>query len=240
MSAPRVAAAALCVLLALGAAALALRSGADGAATAEALPPAEPELVRECRSRGEPSGSPARGSIDVGPVSLPGGFHASPASVFASRADEAGFRRYLRGRRGRALPARQRRRLARLAEEHHAPLKYALLVRAGTRALVAIAPRDRRHAAFLYGNTLDRRPAGRQIGPYWSVRVSDGQDAIALQACDEDEPLFSGPGTVGPYTAFPGGLVVAGARCVTFQVWVRGRARPFERRIPFGRPDCPA
>lgn len=226
-----------CVAPAMGVG-VAACTGSDADPAAAAGPP-RAEVVRDCGSRGEPSGRPARGSIAVGPVSFPGGFHASPPSLFASRTEQVGFRRYLRGRRGRTLPAPERRHLARLAETHHAPLKIGLHVRVGTRAVLAIAPQDRRHAAFLYGNGLDDRPVGRQVGPYWSVRVSDGQAAIALEACDATEPRFSGPGTVGPYTAFPGAAVVAGARCVTFQVWIEGDAQPFEKTLPFGVSSCP-
>lgn len=199
-------------------------------------PPAPPDTgaVRDCRSRGEPSGRPGPAAIRIGPVALPGGFERSPPSTFAKLADQIGFRRYLRGRRGRALPPAERRRLARLARLHHGALKFGVHVRAGERVVLAVAPADRAHAALLFEY---RR--GRRIGPYRSLGLSDGAAAVALEACHAGEPRFGGPGTVGPYTAFPGAAIVAGARCVRFQVWVDRRERPFEREVPFGVNGCP-
>lgn len=99
----------------------------------------------------------------------------------------------------------------------------------------AIAPEDREHASFVF----DHGRHGRRIGPYWSFRVSDGVPRVRFKACPADEPMFSGPGTVGPWTGFPGAMIVAGARCLTLEL--RERGRPTLRYyLGFGRDDCRA
>jgi hypothetical protein len=153
--------------------------------------------------------------------------------VFASRADDLGFRRYINGPRGQALPARKRERLLRLAPHYYGALKTPIAVRAGHTVTLEVRPRE--HASFIF----DHRRHGRQIGPYWSYRVSDGTPRIRLIACPEDEPTFSGPGTVGPWTAFPGAMVVAGPRCLTFVVRERGQPT-IAYFAGFARSDCRA
>lgn len=129
------------------------------------------------------------------------------------------------------LPARERERLLRLAPDYYGQLKTPLAVRAGHTVTIEVGPRE--HASFIF----DQRRHGRQIGPYWSYRVSDGTPRIRLTACPEDEPMFSKPGSVGPWTAFPGAMVVAGARCLTFVVRERGRPT-IAYFTGFGKSDC--
>src|SRR5215216_1594603 len=184
--------------------------GDGGDAGAEQGPPAT--TVRSCGSRGEPSASPRPDDLVLGPTRFRlDGFAGSKPSVFASRADQVGFKRYIDGPRGRALPAAKRERLRRLAKVYFSQLKTPVTVAAGHIVSLAIARADRPYAAFMFVSASGRR--GRQIGPYYSYRVSDGTPAVRFHACRSDEPRFSGPGTVGPYTSFPGGMVVAGARC---------------------------
>lgn len=98
-------AAAACVA---GAAALFAKPG-DEATPAPAQGPPQASVVRGCDSRAEPPpGRIPEDWVRIGPVAVPGGFERSSASTFASRAEDVGFRRYLRGRRGRALPAVER------------------------------------------------------------------------------------------------------------------------------------
>jgi hypothetical protein len=155
--------------------------------------------------------------------------------VFASRADDVGFKRWIDGPRGRALPARERDRLLRLAPHYYGQLKTPFAVRAGHTVTLAIVPEDREHASFIF----DFGHHGRQIGPYWSFRVADGTPLVRLTGCPAGEPKFSGPGTVGPWTAFPGAMIVGGARCLTIELRERGRPT-YRFYLGFGRDDCRA
>ena len=156
--------------------------------------------------------------------------------MFASLAERPGFREYIDGPRGQALTPAERERLERLARTHYAQLKAAIAVRSGRRVTLAIAPADRGRAAFLF---TWGRARGRRLGPYGSaVRVADGTPRLRLVGCRADQPLFSGRGTVGPWTWFPGSIVVAGAGCVGVEAHERGR--PVRRaQLRFGIERCP-
>jgi hypothetical protein len=65
--------------------------------------------------------------------------------------------------------------------------------------------------------------------------------AVRFEACREREPAFPGSyrGTVGKYTGFPFGFVLARRpACIPMEVWIDGRATPIRRLVPFGRRDC--
>jgi hypothetical protein len=234
---------ALGAIAALGVAAAVATAGGSGAGgeSAGRLTTAPKTTVRPCSSRAEPGWQPRRSDLvwgypprGGGPVrSGLGSYAAASPSLFASRADSSGFRRYIHGPRGRRLPTSKRERLLRLARHHYGRLKTPFAVRAGHRVTLEIAEADRPHASFI----SDFRRHGRQIGPYWSYRVADGTPRARLIACPVDEPMFSGPGTVGPWTAFPGAMVVAGARCLTIEVREPGHPT-FRYYLGFGRNDC--
>jgi hypothetical protein len=224
---------------AAGIAAVALLAGGPAKSTPAAARGEATEqndlTVRDCGTRGEPSARPSPQHLRLGPTrSYLDAFASSKPSLFASRADQVGFKRYIDGPRGRALPAGKRERLRRLARHYHSQLKTPISVVAGHTVTLAIAPSDRAHAAFLFG-----RHRGHQIGPYYSYRVSSGTARVRLIACSRDEPRFSAPGPVGPLTSFPGAFLVAGARCVTVEVHERGRPVR-SRQLRFGVKTCPA
>ena len=198
--------------------------------------------VRKCSSRGEPSGPPASAPpalryFSLGPTRSGLDSHATEEpSSFASLAERPGFREYVNGPRGQAMTPAERERLERLARTHYMQLKAPIAVRSGHRVTLAIAPADRGRAAFLF---TWGRARGRRIGPYGSaVRVADGTPRLRLVGCRPGEPLFSGRGTVGRWTWFPGSMVVAGAGCVGLEAHERGR--PVRRaQLRFGVGRCP-
>lgn len=188
--------------------------------------------TRGCGTRGEPSAEPHRTDVVIGSTRWHSlrGLADAPASEFASLADQEGFTRLSPEDQARLLP---------LARTHYGLQKTPLSVRAGRRVTVAIARADRPHAAFFFG-----RERGRRVGPYYSSRVSDGTSSVRFVACAAREPRFSAPGQpVGPWTTYPGAMLVAGARCVTIEVRERGR-RTARRDVGFGvrcaRPGDPA
>lgn len=195
-------------------------------------------FVRDCASRAEPPTRPVDGEVAVGPLRFSPVIASSatePASTFESRARQVGFRRYLDGQRGRRLPEGQRKRLRRLARSHHEALKIYVIVKAGARVTLAVPRAHRRHLGLLYDNESS---SGRPVGPYFSYRVSDGDSAVRFEACGRDERPFGSRPPGGPYTAFPGGMVVAGPRCVPLEVRVEGRRRPLRRVFSFGAGRC--
>lgn len=153
-------------------------------------------------------------------------------SVFAPVSEWVGFKRWLRGSRGQALSPAERDRVERLAGVHYSQLKTPIAVRAGHTVTLSVAPEDRQHASFIFAWAR-----GRQIGPYSGYRVSAGTPRVRFIACRADEPKFSGPGRVGPWTWYPGAMVVAGARCLTLEARERGRPT-FRYYLGFGRNDC--
>lgn len=195
-----------------------------------------PTTVRDCRSRGEGSGretAPPRSFLVMGSTrSALDSFMASRPSIFAPISEWVGFKRWLRGPRGQALSPTKREQVLRLAAIHYSQLKTPIAVRAGRTVTLSIAPEDREHASFVF-----EWARGRQVGPYSGFRVSAGTPRVRFKACPADEPKFSGPGRVGPWTWFPGAMVVAGARCLTLEV--RERNRPtFRYYLGFGRREC--
>lgn len=217
-------------------------AGSDRSPTETRPTPADsPETtVRDCRSRGEASGrsAPPRTFLAMGPTRYAlNGYADSKPSLFAPISEWVGFKRWLRGPHGRALSADERTRVVRLAAAHYAQLKTPIAVRAGHTVTLSVAPADRAHASFMFGTEGGQR--GRQVGPYSGFRVSAGTPRVRFKACPADEPKFSGPGQVGPWTWYPGAMVVARARCLTLEV--RERERPTLRYyVGVGRDDCRA
>jgi hypothetical protein len=98
-----------------------------------------------------------------------------------------------------------------------------LLVFRGTRAVtLEIQGVGRGHAALLYATTPGYTEQEARLG---LAQISDGVPAVRFEPCER--------GT-GPFTQFPGGLVVAGARCLPLHIWVEGREQPLRRVVSFG------
>jgi hypothetical protein len=93
------------------------------------------------------------------------------------------------------------------------------------RAVVAIAPSAREHAAFIF------RKQYREAGWY----VAEGESALALRGCRGRGPDL---GPEGDYTSYATGFLVAGRRCVPIEVTVVGRPRPIDRVIRYGVRRC--
>jgi hypothetical protein len=99
-----------------------------------------------------------------------------------------------------------------------------LLVLHGRRAVtLKLTRRSRRHAALLYGSLPGVSSAEEHYG---MAQVADGHKAIRFV------PHPRGSGRI---SEFPGGLVVAGSRCVTFRVRVEGRSGTITRKVAYGR-----
>jgi hypothetical protein len=192
--------------------------------------------VRDCRSRGEGSGretTPPRHFLVMGSTrSTLDSFMDRDPSALAPVSEWVGFKRWLRGRRGQALSPAERDHVVRLAAVHYSQLKTPIAVRAGHTVTLTVAPEDRPYVSFMFAWTR-----GHQIGPYSGYRVRAGTPRVRFIACDADEPKFSGPGRVGPWTWYPGAIVVAGARCLTLEARERGRPT-FRYYLGFGRKDC--
>ena len=113
------------------------------------------------------------------------------------------------------------------------PQKLLVLVRARSVVTVTV-PRSEHHFALLYGRADWRIPYSR------GYRLADGERAVTFHACRESEPSFV-PGSrrmVGRWTEFNGGVIVAGARCVTLDVRVHGRTRGSRTHLSFGAGRC--
>lgn len=110
--------------------------------------------------------------------------------------------------------------------------KVLVLAHAGPPATLAVGPGARRVASLLYES------AGPGVTGAKGYRVADGDRAVRFEPCRPDEPALVGNRTVGAWTAFNGGLVVAGARCVPLEVYVTDRDRPFRATISFGAGRC--
>jgi hypothetical protein len=78
---------------------------------------------------------------------------------------------------------------------------------------VKVAPADRPWVALDYDR---ERWRGR------GRTVADGQAVVRFQPCNPDTPRFSGPGHVGRWTGWAGGLLVAHAGCATLLVRTTG------------------
>lgn len=106
------------------------------------------------------------------------------------------------------------------------PYKAGVGVRAGRTVTISIAPADRSFARLVYVG----RHRLNELEP-WPVKVK-------LRACDADEPAFSYDGPVGEVTGFSGGFLLAGPRCVTVEVRVKGSSRIYRRAVSFGAGAC--
>jgi hypothetical protein len=116
----------------------------------------------------------------------------------------------------------------RVVQRHRMPMgngqmRLGVLLAAGHRATVAVAPESREHVA------LQHRLEGSERPPDLSV------DFVP---CDPSAPRFGGEGTVGPATAWAGGLLVRQPTCARLLVWV-DEARLPDVRVPLGRPCRP-
>jgi hypothetical protein len=107
--------------------------------------------------------------------------------------------------------------------------KLLVLVRRGAVATVVLPESERRYAGLLYN------PAG------WNdrnaYRVKDGETAVRFKACEKGESAPVG-GPLNAMTQFNGGFVVAGVRCLSLQVLVRGQAGSIPVTLSFGAGRC--
>ncbi len=106
--------------------------------------------------------------------------------------------------------------------------KLLVVVRAGAVARVVVPRAEQRHAALLY----DPAAWTNEEGAY---RISDGQTAVAFEACAENRASPLG-GPVGAPTQFNGGFVVAGARCLP--LLVSTEQRTIRTTLSFGAGRC--
>jgi hypothetical protein len=106
--------------------------------------------------------------------------------------------------------------------------KLLVLVRARVVATVVVPSRDRAHFALLYDRSKFDVPY--RLG----YRIAGGDPAVRFRACPQDHPVFHGRGTVGAWTEFNGGVIVAGARCAELAVLVPGRTKAILRFLAFG------
>ena len=97
--------------------------------------------------------------------------------------------------------------------------KTPVLLPAGARVVLAIAPEAVTQAAFQHRNG-------------W---VS----AIRFTACFERVRAFAYRGTVGPTTFFPFGIGLRQrTACIPMDLWIEGRSSPVRRVVPLGRRSC--
>lgn len=101
-------------------------------------------------------------------------------------------------------------------------VKVLALVKQGRSAVVTVPRSERRHVSLLFD------PTGFTGGPY---RVSDGESSVAFRPCPGESDSWR------EATQFNGGIIVAGARCVTLDVRPQG-SPPRRLRSPFGRGTC--
>lgn len=94
--------------------------------------------------------------------------------------------------------------------------KAPLSVQTGPGVVVELSARGSARIALDY----DRREWSRDGR---TIAAGDGQRAVRFVPCSPDEPRFSGPGTVGPWTQYNGGLLIATPGCATLRVWQDGR-----------------
>ena len=111
--------------------------------------------------------------------------------------------------------------------------KMLVLVRAG-RSVTLSVPNSEEGVALLY----DRERWGVVVdGGY---RIEDGERAVHFTACRRSEPSFdpqsSGSPIVGRWTAFNGGVIVAGTGCRSIHVKFGHKTQT--RVLKFGSVDC--
>jgi hypothetical protein len=168
----------------------------SSAATSLAAAPASETPVgerRDCRSRGEglsPQRLPPKPGVRIGPVLF------WPSIKIPQGPGARG--------NGSAWPFIQ---------------KTPVILAAGTRLILAVAPQAQSVAAFQH--------RGRFV------------PAIRFEACAEHVRAFAYAGTVGKYTGFPFAIgLTTRSACVPMEVWVDGRSRPVRRLVPIGRASC--
>jgi hypothetical protein len=111
----------------------------------------------------------------------------------------------------------------------YAGQKLLVFVRRGAVATVVVPESIRSDAALLYN------PAA------WNDRnaytIEDGESAVRFKACKKGEttPVDGPPNAM---TQFNGSFVVAGARCVSLEVLVRGEKRRIPVTLSFGSGQC--
>jgi hypothetical protein len=109
-------------------------------------------------------------------------------------------------------------------------VKVLLALRARTRATLVAPPPERRAFGLLYA-----KPPPPSAGPF---TVRDGGAAVRLHACAETAPAFGYRGTVGPWTQFGGGFLLAGPGCHAVELHVAGRRTPYRATLSFGAGAC--
>ncbi|HEV2785597.1 MAG TPA: hypothetical protein VGV67_04355, partial [Solirubrobacteraceae bacterium] len=88
--------------------------------------------------------------------------------------------------------------------------------------VLSVAPRHVRRARLAF----DRQPPS----------FARGDRATRFTSCPEDEPRFSGPGTVGPRTGWAGSLLTVDRRlCLRLRVTPAAGGDPVPLRVPRGR-----
>jgi hypothetical protein len=116
----------------------------------------------------------------------------------------------------------------RVVQRHRMPMgpgqmRLGVLLAAGHRATVEVAPESREDVALQH--RLDR--SGRPP-----------EMTLDFVPCDPATPRFGGEGTVGPATAWGGGLLVRERTCARLLVWVDEQRLP-DVRLPLGMPCRP-
>jgi hypothetical protein len=109
-------------------------------------------------------------------------------------------------------------------------VKAPIVLPARSVVTLAVAPK----AVDLIGFQASGYAVGAAAGRKW---VS----SVQFKACRENVRAYprAYKGTVGKYTGFPFGFGLARrSMCVPLEVWVRGRATPIRRVVPFGRRTC--
>jgi hypothetical protein len=112
---------------------------------------------------------------------------------------------------------------------HYQGLKLLVLVRPGGVATVVLPEAERRYSALIYNPA-----AWNDSNAY---RIKDGDSAVTFEACKRGQTPPEG-GPVNAMTQFNGGFVVAGARCVPIEVFVRGQERSIRTSLSFGSGRC--
>jgi hypothetical protein len=99
-------------------------------------------------------------------------------------------------------------------------VKILALVKSNEQVVLSVPRSERRHVSLIYDPNAF-------VGTY---RVRDGEDSVRFQPCP-------GPGSWEGATQFNGGVIVAGARCVTLLVTPdSGESTPM--RSAFGKGAC--
>jgi hypothetical protein len=107
--------------------------------------------------------------------------------------------------------------------------KMEILVRPDAVATVVVPEAERRSVALLYD------PADwNDLNAY---RIDQGESAVMFRACKEGQGSPSG-GPPNAMTQFNGAFVVAGARCVPVDIFVRGRRQSIRVTLSFAAGRC--